>query len=179
MRKFIATISFLILIAIAPALCFAAGSYFKVTSDVIKHNPLVEKVFQRVMTLTFVADDAAGTIPDLSLSDAGWTDGTYSGTFKTRLHSWYGFKVIIDGNHAGTEPTENSELYIYQYGFDLLGAGGVDQVDNSAEREVYFSDGTNKCKQPFVNTITVTVTQQAVVTNSATGTIVIIFTSGE
>jgi len=156
--------------------CFAAGSSFTVTSDVLVRNYGAGKLNFRVLTLAFTADDTDGSIPNLTLNPSGWTDGTNTGTFGVMLTGFYAYKIEIDCNHAGTEPTENSEIYIYQNGFDLLAAGGVDQIDNSVERQVFFSNGTSPQKQPIVGALTVTVTQQAVVTNSATGTIYLILT---
>jgi hypothetical protein len=123
-----------------------------------------------VITIGFTADAAAGTIPDLTLNDSatGMLGSTES------ILGWYGYMVEIDCNHAGTEPTEDSEIYIYQNGIDILGGNGVNQVDNTAEREVFFSFSSTGVTRPVFNTWTVTVTQQAAATNSATGTIRII-----
>lgn len=145
---------------------FGAGSSFTVSGDSVISSAVQNRPLFRVITAAFVADDAAGTVPNLTLNAS--TTG-----IRSALTGWYAKKIIIDANHAGTEPQENSEIYVYENGFDLLGGAGVDQVDNSAEREVWFGDGTNKFTQPITGDLTVTVTQQAVVVNSATGTIYI------
>lgn len=146
----------------------AAGSLISVSGDSVIHSSALNRPEMRVITIIFTADDTDGSIPSLTLN--GSTTGIKHGS----LGGWFAYNIVIDGNHAGTEPTENSEIYIYQSGFDLLGAQGVDQVDNTAERQVYFSDGTSKVKQPVYDTLTVTITQQAVATNSATGTVYLI-----
>lgn len=148
------------------ASAFAAGSSFTVSADKIISSEVQNRKLFRVITTAFVADSVTGAIPDLTLNAA--TTG-----IRSTLSGWYGYKIIIDGNHAGTEPTENSEVYIYENGFDLLAAGGVDQVDNTAERQVFFNNGTYNIKQPITGDLTVTVTQQAAATASATGTIYI------
>ena len=159
----------LLLIIILPVLAWSAGSSFVVTTDKEYRSGM------RELTLTFVGDDATGAIPDLTLTASTWTDGTNSGTHSSLLGYW-GDEVQIDGNHAGIEPTENSELYIYQGGQDLLDGNGVDMVDNTAERTVYFqADGLPK-RRPFNGSWTIRVTQQAAATASATGTIKIILT---
>jgi len=68
-------------------------------------------------------------------------------------------------------PTENSEIYIYQNSFDMLGGNGVDQIDNTAEREVLFYFAGQAVTRPIFESMVVTVSQQAAATNSATGTI--------
>ena len=159
--------------------CFAAGS-FVLTTDTIIRNWGTGQVTQRVLTLTFTGDASDGIIPSLTLSSTGWTDGTNTGTFDSNseaLLGWFLYQVEIDGNLGGTEPTENSELYIYKNSFDLLGGNGVDQVDNSAERIVFCTDGSVSIKAPITDTIVITVTQQSTATNSATGTIKLVMTS--
>ena len=122
--------------------------------------------------VTDVLDTAESgqTVTAVGASDAAESLTSEAGG---RLHISGG--VVIDANHAGTEPQENSELYIYENGFDLLAGGGVDNVDNSAERQVYFNNGTDPVRQPIAGDLTVTITQQAAAVNSATGTIYIYF----
>jgi len=146
----------------------AAGTITLAGDDLI-YSRALNRPAVRVLTVTFLAGSADGVIPSLTLNSS--TTGIKHGD----LAGWYGYKIIIDCNHAGTEPTENSEIYIYENGFDLLAAGGVDQVDNTAERQVYFNNGTDPVKQPIANTLTVTITQQAAATNSATGTVYLYF----
>jgi len=148
--------------------CFAVGT-IAVSNDSIYSGPDGGKAL-RVITITFTADAAAGTIPDLTLNDS--TTGMIGSS--ESLLGWYGYFVEIDCNHSGTEPTEDSELYIYQNGIDILGGNGVNQVDNTAEREVFFSFSSTGVTRPVIDTWTVRVTQQAAATNSATGTIRII-----
>jgi hypothetical protein len=147
---------------------FAVGT-IAVTNDNIYYNS-DDTVAFRVTTITFTADAAAGTIPDLEINDS--TTGMIGPT--KSILGWYGYFLEIDCNHSGTEPTEDSEIYIYQSGIDLLGGNGVNQVDNTTEREVFFYFGSTKVTRPFYDTLTVRITQQAAATNSATGTIRII-----
>lgn len=161
---------------------FAAGDTFVVTTDDIIYNS--SGPVMRVVTCTFLANSADGTIADLTIYGAEadsatyprgyWADGTSTTALRAPLTGWYLYQVEIDANHAGTEPTEDSELYILKNGFDLLSGNGVNQVDNSAERMVFASDGVSSILAPITDTIVVRVTQQAVVTNSATGTVKLI-----
>ena len=145
---------------------FASGSSISVSGDSVISSKVQNRELFRVITVIFTADSVTGAIPSLTLNAS--TTGV-----RNTPTGWYGYKIIIDGNHAGTEPTENSEIYIYENGFDLLSGGGVDQVDNTAERQVFFNNGTYNIKQPITGDLTVTVTQQAAATASATGTIYI------
>ena len=169
MKKLFIAILMSILIASS---AFAAGSSISISGDDLIWNPALNRPVFRVITVIFTADDTNGAIPDLTLTTGatGLVHGTPIG--------WLGYAVFIDCNHAGTEPTENSELYILDpVGGDMLGGQGLDQVDNTIERHVYFHNGSVPVKQPMVDTWTVRVTQQAVATNSATGTIKIVMIS--
>jgi hypothetical protein len=166
----------LVLLVLFPATVFpAVGSWSKTSDQIFYPYGSGQASTMRVLIFTFTASSTDGTIPNLVLSGSTWTDGTNSGTLMNGpLTGWYGFLVEIDGNHAGTEPTENSEIYIKQNTFDLLNGNGVDQVDNTAERAVYFYIGSAAGKRPIYGDLTITVTQQATATNSATATIYII-----
>ena len=151
---------------------FRGRAYFKVTGDVFVRNSATGSLDQRVLTLTFLDDDTAVAMPTLTINATGWTDGTNTGTFAYVVTGWCGDSVYIDANHAGTEPTENSDLYIKMWSVDLLGGTGVDQVDNTAERDVYFLNNGLPKPAPFADSWVVTITNNAVL--SATGTIRII-----
>jgi len=169
MKKLI--FSMLLVLMLATSV-WAVGSSMTVSSDSLIWSRALNRPVFRVITVIFTADDTTGAIPDLTLNaaTAGLTQGSPFG--------WFGYAVIIDCNHTGIEPTENSELYILNAGGgDVLGGQGVDQIDNTAERFVYFHNGSVPFKQPMVGAWTVRVTQQAVATNSATGTIQIILTA--
>ena len=73
-----------------------------------------------------------------------------------------------------SEPTENRELYIYQNGRDLLEGNGVNKVDNTTENSIYCMVDSQPASVPIVGDLCVTVTQQAVATNSALGFIKLI-----
>lgn len=179
MKRLLLTL-FLILAFAVPV--FGAGDTFVVTTDNIIYDSNGPKM--RVLTCTFLANSADGTIADLTIYGAEansatyprgyWSDGTSTTALRAPLTGWFLYQVEIDANHAGTEPTENSELYILKNGYDILAGNGVDQVDNSAERMVFASDGATSIKAPITDTIVVRVTQQAGVTNSATGTVKLI-----
>ncbi len=167
MKRFM--VGILMLAMLCASLAFGAGSSMTVSGDDLTWSTANNRQEIRMITVIFTADDTDGTIPDLTLnaSTASITHGAIAG--------WYGYKVIIDGNHGGTEPTENSELYIYENAFDLLAAGGENNVDNTAERQVFFNNATMPVRQPISTDLTVTVTQEAAATNDATGTIYIYF----
>jgi len=226
-------IAFLLL----PLAVFGAGSSMTVTNDTgpIKNNQTGDVI--RIITVTFVADDSDGSIPDLTLNDATSGINAYY-----PLKSWNIFQVIIDGDHAGThdgsanaavlsdtdagfdvnqwvgytitnstdsssatitantkstvtgtlsggtdddwdngdsytiasEPTENSDLYIYQGGRDILEGNGVDQVDNTTERTVYCMVNSQPAAPPILDDLVITLTQASTATNSAVGTIKLI-----
>jgi hypothetical protein len=165
MRKLFLIVA-LIFALMIPGMCLGAGSSHTVSSDKVYRNAETGDVL-RVITCIFTADSANGSIPDLSIT-------SQTANINYPVIGWYLYKVRIDCNHAGTEPTENSEIYAYEGGFDLLKNAGVDQVDNSDEREVLCYPAT----QPIImGTLTVTVTQQATATNSATGTYYLVFYS--
>lgn len=163
---------FIALSAMWCGVAFGAGSSFLVSSDVIVENagfpgggtPL------RVITLAFTADDSDASIPSLTLSDAGWTDGTNSDTLdKGSILGCWLFYAEIDCNHAGTEPTEDSDIDIYQNSIDLFGGNGEDKIDNSTENVVLFDIATQSATRPIYTALTVTITNNAV--TSATGVI--------
>lgn len=239
MKKLITVLS-LILFLLLPVYSFAAGSSLTVTDDTgpVKNKQTGNVI--RTITITFVADDTDGSIPDLTLNEV--TSGIKS---YYPLIGWSIFQVIIDGDHAGahdgsdgasvlsdtdagfdvdqwvgytvsnstdgssgtitantastvtatlsggtdddwdngdsytiaTEPTENSELYIYQGGQDILGGGGVDQVDNTTENTVYCTVNSNQITPPIISDLVITMTQEAPATNDAVGTIKLVLSS--
>lgn len=160
-------ISLALLLLLLPVLAFAVGS-MTVTSDIIYKNSATGEPV-RVIEIGFTADSGDGSIPDLTLNAATTGIQAYH-----PLLGWHLFKIWIDGNHSGTEPTEDSEIYLYEGGIDLLGGNGVDQVDNSDEREVYFEVNGQPATVPVISDLTLTITQQAVATNSAAGSIKIV-----
>lgn len=149
-----------------PVMAMAAGSAIVVSGDdLITTRMRGYESALRIITVAFTADSVTGAIPTLDL------DGDTTGLKHGSPIGLYGYKIQIDCNHAGTEPTEDSELYIYENSIDMLGGGGVDQVDNTAEREILFKIGSTQATQPLTDTWTITITQQAAETASATGTI--------
>jgi len=176
MKRFLTTLAFLTVLFFAGA-CFGAGSLFQVTDDDVYYSPgnALNRVVSRMITLAFVADNGTGVIPSLVITEDAWTDGTLTGTLKHgSIEGWQLDKIDIDCNHGGTEPTEDSELYVYQLGVDLLDANGVNMIDNTVERSVHFATDGQPKRQDVVGAVTITVTQQAVVTNSAAGTLYLI-----
>ena len=154
---------------LSASMAYGAGSSMTISGDSLIYSKALNRPVTRLVTVIFTADNGTGAIPDLTLNAA--TTGINHGD----LAGWSGYKIITDGNHGGTEPSEDSEVYIYENGFDLLAGGGVDNLDNTAERQVFFNNGTYNIKQPISADLTLTVTQQAAVVNSATGTIYIYF----
>ncbi len=175
MRKLLIILTLILIFSVSNA--FGAGSQFLVTGDSVIYSHALNRPIARLITAAFTADNGTGAIPNLTITGTAWSDGTNTGTLRHSINGWLGYKVIIDANHGGTEPSEDSELYIYENSFDLLAGGGVDQVDNTIERQVFFNNGTYNVKQPLTAAVTITVTQQAVAVNSATGTIYIYLVS--
>ena len=233
MKKLITILCFAILLLL-PLSGYGAGSSMTVTNDTgpVKNKETGDII--RTITITFVADDSDGSIPDLTLNDRTTGINTYY-----PLKSWNIFQIIIDGDHAGAhdggddaafltdtdagfdpgqwvgytitngttaatatitantastvtgtlsaddwdngdtytiaaEPTENSDLWIYQGGRDILEGNGVDQVDNSTERTVYCMVNSQPAAPPILSDLVITVTQASTATNDAVGTIKLI-----
>lgn len=153
----------------------AAGSSFVVTSDTIQTADAGDDIIetQRVIVMTFTADDTNGSIPSLTIgTDRSWTDGTLSGSLKQPLTGWYCDYIHIDGNHAGTEPKEDSDITITQGGLDMLNGGGTNQVDNTDERDVVFFVAGYAVSAPVYGDIVVAISNNDV--NDATGTVTLI-----
>lgn len=109
------------------------------------------------LTITNATDSSTGTI---TANTASTVTATLSGGTDD---DW----DVGDTYTIGAEPTENSELYIYQNGRDILEAAGVDKVDNTTENSVYCKINGTAATPPVIDDLTVTVTQQAAATNSA------------
>jgi len=112
-------------------------------------------------TVTNSSDSSTGTI---TANTASTVTGTLSGGTD---NDW----DVGDTYTIAAEPTENSDLYIYQGGRDILAAAGVDKVDNTTENAIYCSDGSATVYPPIISDLVVTITQAATATNSAVGTI--------
>ncbi len=163
MKKLILTLFFLFLL---PAFVFAANASTTVTNDELHINDKTREV-TREITIALLADDGTGLYDDLVLN-------TDTAGINYKMEGWSGYTIIIDGNHGGVEPSEDSEIYVYQYGMDLLDANGVNMVDNTAERNVHFAADGQPLMQPFVDTWTITTTAQAAVVNAAVVTLYLI-----
>ena len=165
----------LVLALLAPMFAMAAGSSFVVTSDTIYTADVGGDTLEtsRAIVLTFTADASNASIPALTIgTNRAWTDGTLSGALKQPLTGWLCDYIHIDGNHAGTEPTENSDITVVSGGLDMLNAAGTDQVDNTDERDVVFSIAGYAVSAPVFGDIVVTISNNEV--NSATGTITLL-----
>lgn len=140
----------------------------------------------RVLTCTYTANSGDATLPTLTIYGETssyprgyWTDGTTTTALRSPLIGWYLYQVEIDGNTGGTEISENCDLTIKKNGFDILAGNGANQMDNTAERMVFASDGVSSILAPITDTIVVnpdTSTENAV--NSAAGTVKLIFVPG-
>jgi len=151
-------------------LAFGAGSSSSVAEDgdKIYHNSRTGSVV-RAVTINFVADDTDGSIPDLTLNNnTTWvTHGSFEG--------WHLWEVSIDCL-SGVTPTEDSDIYVYQDAIDLLDGNGVDKVDNTAKAQAYPGiDSSGPYPRPVTDDIVLTITQAATATNSATGSIKLVF----
>jgi len=81
---------------------------------------------------------------------------------------------VDDTFTIAAEPTEDSDLYIYQGGRDMLEGKGVDAVDNSTENTVYCMIDGAAATPPIISDLVITLTQAATATNDAIGTIKLI-----
>ena len=112
-------------------------------------------------TISNATDSSSGTITANTASTvtatlAGGTDNDWD---------------VGDTYTIAAEPTEDSELYIYQGGIDLLEGNGVDQLDNTTERNAYCMIDGAIATPPIISDLVITVTQQSSATNDAVGTI--------
>lgn len=133
--------------------------------------------------------DGSNNAATLSDADAGFepgewigatitnsTDGSSSGTITANTGTTVTVTLSGGTDHdfdngdtyqISVEPTENSEIYIYQKGMDLLGGNGANNVDNTTENDVYTYINTVPAFLPIIDDLTVIITQQSVATNSA------------
>ena len=162
MKKLILTILFLIL----PVFCFAAGSSHTVTSDKIYRNKETGSKL-RVITCSFTADDTNASVPDLTLN-ASTTN------INSPIIGWWAYKIRADGDHAGTEPTDDTvDMTINEGGKDLLNGNGTNIFDQDDETEKLFEVDGLEVMQPCTGTWTISIANNAV--NEATVTYEIIF----
>jgi len=129
------------------------------------------------VTVSFTADDGDGSIPDLTISSS--TNAVIYNTIKENNLFLYAADVVC--NTGGTEVTDSSEFYVYMKSggvtkaIDLMDGQGVDALSRSANERFYpQSDGQAMVQRPY-DTITVDIDQQAAATNSAAGTITLVF----
>lgn len=171
MKKFFLTaIAFLLMTATV----FAADATTILTSDVWIKNKITGEWVQRVITTTWTCATAAATFNSMTFTitngaeTTAYSDGTTSGTIAT-IEGWYLYQVEIDFNTGATEPTEDSDITIKKNSFDLLAGNGTNQVDNSAERMVFASDGVSSILAPITDTIVIAISGNSV--NNAAGTV--------
>jgi len=148
------------------SLAFGAGSGTTVTSDVIYDNHYTDASV-RVVTVIFTADDSDGSIPNTTLNrnTTGITHGSIKG--------WHLWEMFIDCT-SGVTPTDDSDMYVYQDGNDLIGGNGVDKVDGSTVNSVYPGiDGSGPYPRPVSGDLILTISNNSV--NSAVGTITLTF----
>ena len=113
-------------------------------------------------TITNSTNSATATI---TANTASTVTGTLSGA-----EDW----DVGDTYTIAAEPTENSDLYIFQHGRDILEGNGVDKVDNTTENSIYCTINGAPATPPIVSELVVTVTQAATATNGAIGFIKLI-----
>ena len=153
---------------VVAALVLGTITYALEGQSTIIYNSDPSKRVPEILTVLFTMTAVSGS--------ATFTSETTSTMLTNQIKGWYLDKVQIDGNHAGTEPTENSDFYLYdENGFDILGGAGVDQVDNTAEREVTPICGSVEKPQPITSALTLALSNN-VVTN-ATCTFRLFFTA--
>jgi hypothetical protein len=81
-------------------------------------------MMSRVIYLT-ATDDTGAADPTITITD-GVSGLNHS------LASWWLYRVSVKGNHAGTEPTQDSDITMTEDGADLFEGQGVNAVDNDA-----------------------------------------------
>lgn len=160
MRRLLLLIVAIIFILV-PGVTLAAGDVTQALTQIYSSD---RHLVRRIITFSCTGDSSDGSIPN--------TDTSATNT--ALIKGWYLYKVQTDGNHAGTEPTENSDVYIKDAsGIDLLDGNGVDMLDNTAEREFHPAIDGTPALQAIDGTITLDVDNQGV--NSATYTVKLIF----
>jgi len=165
MRKSI-SVFVLVLMVLFSSFAFGAGSGTTVTSDVI-HDNHYTNASVRVVTVIFTADDSDGSIPDTTLNR------NTTGITHDSIKGWHLWEVFIDCT-SGVTPTDDSDLYVYQDGNDLLDGNGVDRVDGSAVDTTYPRiDSSGPYPRPVSDDLTLTISNNSV--NSAVGTITLTF----
>ena len=147
MKKLLLTIA-LILSLSMPA--WAVDETTTVSGDELFYNNKTGLLNYRMITIAVLAasDDAAMATLDLNGDTTGLVHGPLLG--------WFAYSMDIDCNHAGTEPTEDTDITILQNGGDMLDGNGTDMLDNTAERSVYFATDGLGMPKPISRTITVT-----------------------
>lgn len=140
--------SVLLLLAMV-AWCHAAGTTASGTPSLVEDVWTKEQRFIAV-TITFTAD-----VANAFATHVTGTGDTYS------YAGLYLYKVIINGNHSGTEATENCDITITDDGAgstaDLLNSAGTDMVDNTADRELRTAINGTDSLQPIVGNLTINV----------------------
>uniref|UniRef100_A0A6H1ZP32 Uncharacterized protein n=1 Tax=viral metagenome TaxID=1070528 RepID=A0A6H1ZP32_9ZZZZ len=166
MKKLLLTVlSFLLLIS--P--CFGAGGYFKVTGDDLVRNRYSDIGSHRVLKMLAIADNSTASHASLTINPTGWIDSEgNSGSFVYPTLGWRAYILYTDGNHAASEPTENTDITIKQYGVDLLDGNGTNSIDNTAERAVYFQVDGLPMPCPITDSLFLEISNNAV--NSASTT---------
>jgi hypothetical protein len=132
MKKTTAILTTMLIMLFAGS-AMAAGTVTAADEKIFDHNG--EWVFYRIV-LTCTADAAAATYPDTTISSA------LSGVDES-LDGMKLYKVFSVGNHGGTEPTNDTDLYLYikagtvAKAVDMLDGAGVDAIDNDANAVLY------------------------------------------
>jgi len=114
-----------------------------------------------------ISNATDGSTATITANTASTVTGTLSGGTQD---DW----DVGDTYTIAAEPTENSDLYIFQNGRDILEGNGVDKVDNTTENSVYCMVDGQPATVPIVSDLVVTVTQAATATNDAIGFIKLI-----
>jgi len=137
----------MLMLVLFPLQAFGAGKVTVTTTDIV-----VGTSYIKIVKFANIGDSSGGTVPDTNVSG---------------LAGWCIWKIQTVGNHGGTEPTQDAEVYIKDANaFDLLGGQGVDLLDNDANNETYAVIDDTAALQPIVGTITYDVDATSV--NSAT-----------
>ncbi len=158
-------ITVLLILVFATASFGAAGYCTQALTKKVSGDSIV-----RVLTFSCTANTGDATIPDTTVDSNNLQ----------LLKGWKLCLVNLVGNHAGTEPKEDCDVYLYQAAggvtkaIDLLGGNGVDELDNTVNKTIPpLVDSVAACQPILGSTVTLDVDGNDV--NSATFTVEAIF----
>jgi len=138
-----------------PSFVYALGTWSTTTYENIPNANM------RTVTLTWVADAIAATVPNYS----------FTATDLAFVKGWYLYSVETDPGPGATAPTPAYDITILDaHSMDLMGGELADRSDSDTEWE-YPKPNTTAYLFPFLDGSAITVTVSNNVVVSATGVI--------